>query len=82
MIMTTGDIRETGPDQFDVQRAIRVDDYLNDKLQTTADLANIDTLLEDVRKQQRLLEQQVCSLVMKLRYAYGALASRGPTISG
>ena len=37
----------------------RVDDYLNDKLQDTADLASIDTLLEDVRGQQALLKQQV-----------------------
>ena len=38
---------------------MRVEDYLNDKLQTSADLANIDTLVNDVKKQQRLLEQQV-----------------------
>ena len=41
------------------ERAMRVEDYLNDKLQTSADLANIDTLLEDIKKQQSLLEQQV-----------------------
>lgn len=38
---------------------VRVEDYLNDKLQTGADLANIDALLESVHKQQTLLEQQV-----------------------
>lgn len=43
----------------EIQRGIRVEDYLNDKFQTTTDLANIDGLLEDVKKQQDLLEQQV-----------------------
>ena len=43
----------------DEERDIRVEDYLNDKLQTTTDLANIDTLLEDVKAQQTLLQQQV-----------------------
>ena len=45
------------------EQDIRVQDYLNDKLQDTADLAGIDTLLEDVRKQQALLKQQVVILV-------------------
>ena len=38
---------------------VRVEDYLNDKLQTHADLENLDSLLEGVRKQQDLLRQQV-----------------------
>ena len=41
------------------ERNIRVEDYLNDKLQTAVDIANIDTLLDDVRAQQALLQQQV-----------------------
>lgn len=41
------------------ERHIRVEDFLNDKLQTSADLANIDALLEDVKAQQNLLQQQV-----------------------
>ena len=44
----------------DEERDVRVEDYLNDKLQNTADLANIDSLLEDVKAQQILLQQQVC----------------------
>ena len=43
----------------DLSRSIRVEDYLNDKLQTSTDLSTIDNLIRDVRKQQELLEQQV-----------------------
>lgn len=43
----------------DEERDVRVEDYLNDKLQNTTDLANIDTLLEDVKAQQVLLQKQV-----------------------
>lgn len=45
----------------DEERDVRVEDYLNDKLQNTTDLANIDSLLEDVKAQQVLLQQQVRS---------------------
>ena len=38
---------------------IRLEDYLNDKLQTYADLDNIDVLLRNVVDQQSLLRQQV-----------------------
>ena len=41
---------------------VRIEDYLDDKLQTGADLENIDTLLENVIKQQKLLQQQVCKI--------------------
>lgn len=40
--------------------SVRVEDYLNDKLQTSADLENIDTLLKNVLDQQTLLKQQAC----------------------
>ena len=43
----------------DEERDVRVEDYLNDKLQTSSDLANIDALLEDVKTQQVLLQKQV-----------------------
>ena len=44
----------------DEERDVRVEDYLNDKLQNSTDLTNIDSLLEDVKVQQVLLQQQVC----------------------
>ena len=37
----------------------RIEDYLNDKLQTEADLDGIDVLLNNVLEQQTLLQQQV-----------------------
>lgn len=37
----------------------RIDDYLNDKLQTLADLDSLDTLLENVQRQQALLQDQL-----------------------
>ncbi len=45
----------------DDERDIRVEDYLTDKLQNSTDLANIDTLLEDLKAQQVLLQKQVYS---------------------
>lgn len=41
------------------ERDIRVDDYLNDKLQIAADLENLDSLLLNVKTQQTLLKKQV-----------------------
>ena len=41
------------------ERDVRVEDYLNDKLQNRTDLANINSLLEDVKAQQVLLQHQV-----------------------
>ena len=45
----------------DEERDVRVEDYLNDKLQNSTDLANIDVLLKDVKAQQILLQKQVYS---------------------
>jgi hypothetical protein len=41
------------------EQSVRVQDYLDDKLQTSNDLANLDVLLETVTNQQTLLRQQV-----------------------
>ena len=48
------------PQMANEEQDVRVEDYLNDKLQNTTDLANINSLLEDVKAQQVLLKQQVC----------------------
>lgn len=37
----------------------RVDDYLNDKLQTASDIDTLDALLTDVQNRQALLKKQV-----------------------
>lgn len=50
-------------------REARVEDYLNDKLQTAADLENLDSLLVDVKKQQGLLRQQVILELLHLPQA-------------
>lgn len=38
----------------------RVQDYLDDKLQSAADLESLDSLLANVQEQQTLLKKQVC----------------------
>jgi hypothetical protein len=60
------------------ERDVRVEDYLNDKLQTSTDLANIDALLEDVKAQQILLQRQVCYVPgsVQLRSSDHDLATR------
>jgi hypothetical protein len=40
-------------------RDVRVGDYLDDKLQTLADLESLDSLLLNVRNQQSLLQRQL-----------------------
>lgn len=45
------------------QDKARLEDFLNDKLQTPADLGNLDNLLESVKQQQQLLKQQVSCFV-------------------
>ena len=57
--MTDVTYRSVTAHVVDEERDIRVEDYLTDKLQNSTDLANIDTLLEDVKAQQVLLQKQV-----------------------
>ncbi len=42
---------------------VRVEDYLNDKLQTHADLEGINLLLDNIRDHQAILKQQVSWLI-------------------
>ena len=44
------------------ERDSRVAEWLDDKLQTLADLESLDALLQDVRSQQVLLRDQVSPL--------------------
>lgn len=39
---------------------VRVQDYLDDKLQALTDFETLDSLLDTVRTQQDLLKKQVC----------------------
>ena len=41
------------------ERNVRVEDYLDDKLQTTADFESLESLLSNVKPQHTLLKQQV-----------------------
>ena len=59
--MTDVTYRSVTAQVVDEERDVRVEDYLNDKLQNSTDLANIDTLLKDVKAQQVLLQKQVFS---------------------
>lgn len=43
----------------------RVQDYLDDKLQSAADLETLDSLLASVNAQHELLRQQVCCVLSK-----------------
>ena len=45
-------------------RDARVGDYLDDKLQTTSDLDNLDDLIASVSEQHELLKRQVCQASM------------------
>ena len=38
---------------------VRMEDYLNDKIQSHADLESLDALIRNVKHQQELLRQQV-----------------------
>lgn len=44
---------------LDGESVVRVQDYLNDKIQTPADLESLDRLLNKVKRQQQQLQKQV-----------------------
>ena len=43
------------------RQSFAMEDYLNDKIQTPADLDNIEALMLSVKDQQELLWKQVCT---------------------
>lgn len=57
------------------ERDIRVEDYLNDKLQTSADLESLDILLDSIKNQQGLLKTQ--ARLNTLPNALSALLTKG-----
>jgi RAD50-interacting protein 1 len=52
----------------------RVSDFLDDKLQTLADLQSLDELLASVRQQHDVLQQQVA---FSLRFSLPTLRNKG-----
>jgi hypothetical protein len=52
------------------ERDIRVDDYLNDKLQTASDFANLDSLIASVETQRIQLQDQVGGLISGFQSEY------------
>ena len=54
----------------DLNVQVRVQDYLNDKLQTRADLDNLDALLQNVQRQYEVLQAQVRLIFVLYSSAY------------
>lgn len=54
---------EMQPESSGSEQDPRVREYLDDKLQTQADFAGLDTLLQQTRHQQELLKKQVCYFI-------------------
>lgn len=54
----------------------RVEDYLNDKIQTAADLDQLDNLLQQIHEQQSLLKQQVRSDALSFCHFSDVLLAR------
>lgn len=60
----------------------RVQDYLDDRLQSSADLDSLDTLLENVKQQQELLKNQASKEPLSpCLFAYNHEARRSETRS-
>ncbi|MCJ1398688.1 hypothetical protein MMC11_001889 [Xylographa trunciseda] len=57
--MTAVPLRRNSSQITNEELDIRVEDYLNDKLQTYTDLENLDSLLQTVKEQQVLLRNQL-----------------------
>lgn len=55
----------------------RVQDYLDDKLQSAADLEGLDSLLVNVKAQQDLLRKQVCSQLTSSKVRADTMTARG-----
>lgn len=60
----------------------RVEDYLNDKIQVSADLENLDSLLSSLRAQQELQRKQVPPLPTPTFSKQLLMQTCGQTASG
>lgn len=47
------------------ERIVRVEDYLNDKLQTSSDLDDLDSQLQNVLQKHALLKRQVVAIFLR-----------------
>ena len=60
----------------------RVEDYLDDKIQTAADLDGINALLARIEEQQSLLQKQVCLLGIPKQFCLQVYSSKKPKLRG
>ncbi|TGO43258.1 hypothetical protein BHYA_0002g00630 [Botrytis hyacinthi] len=63
------------------ERNIRVEDWLNDKIQTTTDMTDLSSLLENVEAKQRQLEEQLKDAKTKLAEAKKSAANHTSSMS-
>jgi hypothetical protein len=56
---TLSALTDPKPDIAPGERDIRMNDYVNDKIQTAADLEDLESLIAGVEIQHKLLEEQV-----------------------
>jgi hypothetical protein len=62
------------------ERDIRVDDYLNDKLQTAADFANLDFLIASVETQRIQLQDQVGAILFCVYWTVKSIYTDGSCV--
>jgi RAD50-interacting protein 1 len=68
------------PTPLDEDQDVRLRDYLDDKLQTLADLESLDSLLINVRTQHSLLQQQLHDAQKDLEEAKKASVQHGTNL--
>lgn len=70
-----------GPYSQSIEPDIRLEDYLDDKLQSTTDLENLDTLLASVEYQRSQLQSQLDDATKELEESRKSSADRQATLS-
>lgn len=51
------------------ERDIRVEDYLNDKIQTKVDLKDLESLIVKVEEQKKILQKQVSGIRRSMSFS-------------